>query len=121
MMMATFDKIDDKRKAHWYYHPWFLELLQLFWLDAAGAQPQNFAMYEGIIDDYNHFLDAHPRPEKPLLSGDEVMEILDLEPGEKVGEILQQLSDAQLKEEVTLKKEAIAFLESLGNVDNFLG
>lgn len=113
MMMATFSKIDDKRKAHWYFHPWFIELLQVFWLDAAGTTPQGFDMYEGIIQDYNKFLDSHPRPPRDLLSGDEIMEILGIEPGEKVGEYLEELHKAQIGGEITMKREAIAFLNDL--------
>ncbi|MFH1670332.1 MAG: CCA tRNA nucleotidyltransferase [Patescibacteria group bacterium] len=113
MMMATFSAIDDKRKAHWYFHPWFLELLQVFWLDAAGTKPQNFTMYDGIIEDYNKFLDAHPRPPSQLLTGDEVMDILGIEPGETVGEYLKKLHQAKLEGSITLKKEAVEFLERL--------
>lgn len=111
MMMGTFERIDDKRKAHWYYHPWFIELLQLFWLDIAGTGKEDFELYETIINDYNHFLDRNPCPAKPFLTGDEVMEILGIRPGSKVGEILQSLHDAQVNKEVTTKKEALQFLK----------
>lgn len=110
MMMGTFSEIDDTRKAHWYYHPWFIELLQVFWLDIAGTTPSNFDLYESIISDYNHFLDAHPRPEKPLLSGDEVMQALGIQPGEQVGELLEKLHDAQVSGAVSSKKEALEFI-----------
>ena len=43
MMMGSFVEtqsgskpMSDERKAHWYFHPWFLELMALFWLDIAG-------------------------------------------------------------------------------------
>lgn len=113
MMMLTFFEIDDKRKAYWYYNPWFLELLQLFWLDVAGTGNSNFDLYDRIIDDYNKFLDAHPRPKKPLLTGEEVMEILKIEPGERVGEALGMLHEKQLSKEVTTKEEAKSFLGKL--------
>lgn len=113
MMMFTFKEVDDKRKVHWYFHPWFIELLQLFWLDAAGAVPQVFDLYEWIIKDYNAFLDSHPRPKKPLLSGDEIMEILGIEPGEKVGEYLERLNKAEISGEIKLKKEAIELLKNI--------
>ncbi|MBM3231406.1 CCA tRNA nucleotidyltransferase [Candidatus Peregrinibacteria bacterium] len=111
MMMGTFREIDEERKAHWYHHPWFIELLQLFWLDIAGTGRQDFALYEEIIADYNRFLDAHPRPAKPLLTGNEVMEILGIQPGEAVGRVLKALHDAQTRKEVTTKKEARDFLK----------
>jgi len=113
MMMGTFEDIDDERKAHWYYHPWFIELLQLFWLDIAGTGMQRYDLYDAIIDDYNHFLDRNPRPARPLLTGDEVMEILGIQPGARVGEILQALHDAQIKKQVTMKKEAVEFLKKI--------
>jgi len=116
MMMATFGEIDDKRKTHWYFHPWFTELLQLFWLDATGSVPQSFELYDGIIEDYNLFLDKHPRPKKPLLSGDEIMKILSIEPGERVGEYLGKLHEAQIDGKITMKKEAIDFLKELKKV-----
>ena len=113
MMMGTFFEIDDERKAYWYYHPWFTELLQLFWLDIQGTEPSDPQMYEQIISDYNSFLDRSPRPKKPLLSGDEVMEALGIAPGEKVGKILRALEQAQIKQEVTTKKEALEFLQKV--------
>ena len=113
MMMATFTDLSVERKSHWYYHPWFIELLQLFWLDAAGCAVQNFELYESIVQDYNHFLDEHPLPPKPLLDGHEVMEILELQPGEKVGEIMKKLYDAQISGEITSKNEAKKYLSTL--------
>lgn len=110
MMMSTFFEIDDERKAHWYYHPWFIELLQIFWLDIAGTDPPNFSFYDAIINDYNHYLDAHPRPARPLLDGNAVMEMLRLPPGEEVGRVLKLLHEAQLRGEVKSKKEAMAFI-----------
>ncbi|MDD3896740.1 MAG: CCA tRNA nucleotidyltransferase [Candidatus Peribacteraceae bacterium] len=112
MMMSTFMEVDNERKAHWYYHPWFTELLQLFWLDIAGTNPSDFTLYEKIIADYNEFLDSHPLPPKPLLDGSDVMELLGMPPGERVGEILQLLYDAQVRKEVTTKSEAREFLRT---------
>lgn len=109
-MSMTFLEMPDERKSHWYFHPWFSELLQLFWLDIAGTTPANFDLYDGIIRDYHAFLDAHPRPKKPLISGNEVMEILGIGPGEEVGKILRQLHEAHLKGAVTTKNEAKDFL-----------
>ncbi len=112
MMMGTFGEINDTRKAHWYYHPWFIELLQVFWLDIAGTDPSEFALYERIVEDYNAFLDAHPRPEKSLLTGDEVMEVLGIRPGEIVGKALRALTEAQNRNEITGKKEALDFIRN---------
>ena len=113
MMMGSFAEMSPERKAHWYYHPWFLELLQVMWLDIAGTDPADFSLYEEIIADYNQFLDEHPRPPKALLSGDAIMEILGIEPGEEVGKAAKALADAQVRKEVTTKREAREFLGKL--------
>jgi len=113
MMMGTFEKLDDSRKAHWYYHPWFIELLQVFWLDIAGTLPSNFDFYETIIADYNLFLDKNPRPKRPLLSGDDVMETLGIPPSEEVGRMLKAIEKAQAEKIITTKKEAYSFLKTL--------
>lgn len=110
MMMGTFFAIDEARKAHWYHHPWFAELLQLFWLDIAGTEPSDFQMYDKIVDDYNAFLDSHPRPAKPLLTGEEIMGLLGIGPGEEVGRILKALHDEQTAKRITKKAEAREFL-----------
>ncbi len=112
-MSMTFLDMPAERKAHWYFHPWFPELLQLFYLDIAGTEPPDFTLYDNIVRDYEHFLDAHPRPEKPLLTGNDVMELLGVAPGARVGEILQQLHDAQVRGEITTKKEAREFVGKL--------
>ncbi len=111
MMMGSFEKMDDKRKAHWYYHPWFVDLLQLFWLDVAGTNPGTYDFYESIVTDYNHFLDSHPLPPKPLLKGEEVMQILGIQPGARVGEVLKELYEKQLAKEITKKSEAEDFVK----------
>lgn len=111
MMMASFEKLSDERKAHWYFHPWFKELLQLFWLDAAGTNPGDYTLYDWIINDYDQFLNSHPRPEKPLLSGEDIMNELGIGAGEEVGRILKLLHDAQVRKKITTKREARAFLQ----------
>jgi len=113
MMMGSFQDLSETRKAHWYFHPWFQELLQLFWLDIAGTTPSNFDWYDKIIKDYNLFLNSHPKPQKPLLNGEEIMKILSLEPGAKVGEILEALHEAQIRKKVTSKAEAKDFLKNM--------
>ncbi|MDD5025788.1 MAG: CCA tRNA nucleotidyltransferase [Candidatus Peribacteraceae bacterium] len=113
MMMTNFFSMPDERKAHWYFHPWFHELLQLFWLDIAGTEPSDYTLYGRIVQDYHTFLDRNPRPPKQLISGDEVMELLGIDPGERVGEVLKALHDAQVRGEVTRKAEAREFVKRM--------
>lgn len=111
MMMGSLQSMSKERKAHWYYHPWFRELLQVMWLDIAGTIPADFTLYEEIIDDYNRFLDEYPRPPRALLSGNEIMEILGIGPGEAVGGAVAKLHAAQVRGEVKTKAEARQYLQ----------
>ncbi|MDD4319800.1 MAG: CCA tRNA nucleotidyltransferase [Candidatus Peribacteraceae bacterium] len=113
MMMSTFLEIGEERKAHWYFHPWFLELLRVFELDIAGTEPSDYDFYNRILKDYHAFLDRHPRPAKALLTGDDVMDIMGIRPGAQVGEILLALHDAQVRGEITSKKEALSFIRGI--------
>lgn len=113
MMMRAFFEMPPERKAHWYYHPLFTDLLRLFEIDIAGTEPSVYTLYNNILADYNAYLDAHPRPAKPLLSGGDVMEILGIPPGERVGELTAKLLAEQQAGRITTKKEARAFLEKL--------
>ncbi len=117
MMMGSFEEMNDERKAHWYFHQWFPELLQLFWLDVAGTTPSNFSLYDAIIHDYNAYLDKHPRPVTPLLDGKEIMELTGLKPGARIGELLDELHDAQVRGDVSSKKEAAEFVQKLEHVE----
>ncbi len=114
MMMTSFSGMPDERKSHWYFHEWFPELLQLFWLDVAGTTPSEFDLYDSIVKDRDGFLNSHPRPPKPLLKGEDVMKIVGIAPGKRIGTILEALHAAQVTKKVTTKKEAEAFVKNLG-------
>lgn len=53
---------------------------------------------------------AEPLPRRPLLTGEEVMALLDLRPGPEVGQALSALLEAQAEGEVQTPEEARAFL-----------
>ena len=49
----------------------------------------------------------------PLLSGNEVMELLGLEPGPRVGSVMRWLTRLQVEEKLTRQEQAITLLKSL--------
>lgn len=110
MMMGSFFEMKEERKGHWYYHPWFPELLRLFYVDIAGTTPAAFDLYERIVADENAFLDKHPRPLSLLLSGEQIMELRNTIPGHSIGHILADLKTAQEQGDVQSKEEARAFV-----------
>ncbi|MBO7672296.1 HD domain-containing protein [bacterium] len=52
------------------------------------------------------------KPLEKLLSGDEIMKILNIKPSSQLGEIVSALHEAQISGDVTNKEEAVAFIKS---------
>lgn len=55
-------------------------------------------------------LEDRPAPPPPLLTGGDVMALLDLAPGPRVGEVLRALNEAVALDEIRNKEEARAFV-----------
>lgn len=54
--------------------------------------------------------DLKPLPK--LISGEEIMEALNIAPSKELGEIIKAIKDSQLAGEITTKEEALAFVKS---------
>lgn len=55
------------------------------------------------------------KPLPKLLSGEEIMEILNIKPSKELGEIIKSLKEAQLSSEITTKDDAINFIRKMNN------
>lgn len=53
------------------------------------------------------------KPLPKLLSGEEIMEILNLQPSKELGNIIAELKEAQISGDINTKKEALIFIKSL--------
>lgn len=53
------------------------------------------------------------KPLPKLLSGNEIMELLNMQPSKELGNIVKSLKELQLSGEITTKEEAIAFVSGL--------
>ncbi len=75
------------------------------------------AAFEGLeekLGKLREFYEKKFKPhKKPLLSGREVMEILNLKPSPEVGRVLKLLVKKQLEGKLTSKEEAVKFLKTL--------
>ncbi|MBD3328499.1 HD domain-containing protein, partial [Candidatus Peregrinibacteria bacterium] len=111
MMMVPLTEMPDSRKRHWFLHPYFLNLMQLFKADAAGTVPTNLSLYEKIYDLYHKHTKEMPKEPEPLLSGHNVMVITGIKPGPEVGEIMEQMREKQLGKELKNKEDAINWLK----------
>ncbi len=71
---------------------------------------KNFCIYL-----QNYYLNRYIKEviDKPLLTGKEIMEILNLKPSPEVGKIKDMLLKAQLEEKIRTKQQAINFIKSL--------
>ncbi|HMP54336.1 MAG TPA: hypothetical protein PKD05_22515, partial [Candidatus Melainabacteria bacterium] len=82
------------------------------------------AMRENLAENFRRLLDGYPpfrerENRMPrLLSGLEVMELLGLEPGPAIGQILEALEEAQSLQEVTDVPEAQAFVRAFWHRKN---
>jgi tRNA nucleotidyltransferase/poly(A) polymerase len=113
MMMVPLTTMAEGRKLHWFLHPWFLNLMQVFKADAEGTTPSDLGLYEEIYALYRASTEKMPTAPKPVIEGEEVMKILKIKPGKKVGGILADIREKQLAGEIRNKSEALAYLKKI--------
>lgn len=113
MMMVPLVEMPEGRKQHWFLHPYFPNLLGVFEADARGTLPADLNLYEKILKLYKEAKKKIPKEPKPLLTGNEIMEILHIKPGKYVGSILKELREKQLAAEMKTKKQAIEWVKSV--------
>lgn len=94
------------------------ELLQLVFCDAIATVPkdgepemQNVFDMQARIKRMEGAVRGRKGLPKPILNGDEIMQILKIPPGPGVGEIKQAVREEQLSVRVTNKEEAIVFIK----------
>jgi tRNA nucleotidyltransferase/poly(A) polymerase len=111
MIMVPLVEMAEGRKRHWFLHPWFLNLMQVFKADAEGTTPTDLALYEKIFSLYRASLKKMPVLPAPLLHGEDVMKVLGIKPGKKVGEIMAEIKEKQLEGKIKTKKQALAWIK----------
>ncbi|MDD5731904.1 MAG: CCA tRNA nucleotidyltransferase [Patescibacteria group bacterium] len=121
MLFSSLFKMREAKRIRFLTHPWFPDLLKVFWVDANSSvrsfkgkplPPELFAYNKGKT-----FLEKEkkkPRLPKPFLRGENIMKIMGITSGSKlVGEILRKIYDAQLEKKVKTKKEAMDLAKKL--------
>ncbi|MCC7196718.1 CCA tRNA nucleotidyltransferase [Candidatus Peregrinibacteria bacterium] len=115
MMLVELLKMPEGKKRKWFLHPWFLNLMQVCEADAAGTVPGDDSLVQKVLKEYRRCMKEMPRPPKPLLSGEDVMKMLQIKPGKKVGDILNEMHELQLEMKLKTKLQATDWLK-----ENFL-
>lgn len=72
---------------------------------------KNISGLQALLDFYLYVKD-NLKPLPKLLSGEEIMEILNLKPSKELGDIIKELKEAQLSGDINTKKEALSFVKS---------
>lgn len=114
MMMQPLLDLPEGKVRKWFLKENFLNLMQVFEADAKGIIPTDMSMYEEILARYREVLKEMPEGKpKPFITGDDVMKICGLKPGEKVGEIIEDVYEKQLANELSSRAETIKYLKNL--------
>jgi len=113
MVMVPLTTMNVGRRRTWFLKPGFKELLEVFKSDIKGTDPQDYKLYDEIVELYKKDLKEMPKEPKPLLTGEEIMKILNIKPGKKIGEIKDQLKEMQLSKELKSKRQAKKWLQTL--------
>ncbi|MFC1655853.1 CCA tRNA nucleotidyltransferase [Patescibacteria group bacterium] len=113
MMVVPLIEMTDGQARKWFLKENFLNLMQVFEADSKGIIPTDLSAYDQIMERYRKLMKEMPHKPKPLLDGKEIMKILDLQSGEEVGKIVDELEGKQLSGEFKTKKDALTWIKSL--------
>jgi len=115
MTLREIPKMREAKRNRLFLEENFEDLLAVFKADLMGRLPLNLKFYDEVEGLYNKFKKELPNDLEPLLSGEDVMKVLELKPSKKVGEILRLVEDKQLSLEIDNKKDALKFLKKMKN------
>lgn len=110
-MMKDLLEMPLGKQRQWFLDPRFPTLMRLFYADAMGTTPPNLHLFNQVQATYEDCLRRFPELPKPLLSGEEVMQALQLKASPRVGEILQEILEKQLAHELSTREEALEWLQ----------
>ena len=111
MMFIPLTEMNIGRRRHWFLRENFLDLMEVFYADAMGAEPQDLALYNKVMDLYRHDLKTMATKPEPLLNGKEIMKYLNIKPGKLIGEISKKLLEQQLAKKIKTHKQALEWLK----------
>ncbi|MCD6109547.1 CCA tRNA nucleotidyltransferase [bacterium] len=117
MIMVPLVEMPDGKARKWFLKENFLNLMQVFEADAKGIIPTDMSLYDKILARYRAVVKDMPVKPKPLITGRDVMKILQIPPSEKVGKILDEIYEKQLAKEIKTRAQALSFLKTKSFAD----
>lgn len=112
MMVYNVLKMEIGRRRHWFLEPWWLDLMEVNRCDCEGTIPCDLKTYEKVLAQYRKDIEEMPKEPKRLLTGEEIMKILNLPAGVRIGEILEELRLLQLEGKIKTKAQAKKWVSS---------
>jgi len=100
-----------KTQIKWFRKVWYLDLLELNKYDILGTDPSDLSIYLEILKLYHNTVKDLPTEYPKLISGREVMQILNIEPGPGVAEVLEEIHDLQLEGKINSQQEAVDYVK----------
>lgn len=121
-LFDQFHAMKESRKLHYFDSPYFPDLLKLHRADILASVPTDMKKRkqgeEMLYEIKAEYLTTKKEKRLPshlpeLLSGAEIMKVLNIPAGPKVGEIKARLREEQLEKTIKTKKEAQEWIKSI--------
>ncbi len=113
MMVVPLFEMPEKRRNHWFLEPHFEDLLELYRCDAMGITPVDLSQYHDLLRAYKSEIARLKLIPKNLVTGNDVMQILGIGNGKRVGEILTEIRTLQIEGDLTTREEALEYIIKL--------
>ncbi len=113
MMVVPLFEMPEKRRTHWFMEPYFEDLLELYRCDAMGITPVDLSQYHDLLRAYKSEIARLKLIPKNLVTGNDVMQILGIGNGKRVGEILTEIRTLQIEGDLTTREEALEYIIKL--------
>lgn len=112
--MSLFNVLDFNKRTRikWYRKEWFLDLLEVHKYDVLGSRPSDLTGYNHISKLYDEETSHLPKELPKLLSGYDIMNILDIPAGPKLKKIIDHLKEEQYLGHIKTKEEALHYIKS---------
>lgn len=111
MMVVPLLEMPKDRLHHWFLQPGFEELLEVYRCDSMGIKPLDLSAYHEIKKMYRNEIAKLKLMPKQIISGKEIMKILNIKAGQKVGEVIADIRNKQLDGTLKTSKDAKEYLK----------
>lgn len=117
MSLKRIEAMRPARREAYVLDPRFPWLLELHRADASGTDPKDLSLYAHDMELLERMRLQHERSQLStpplLLDGHDLQTIFGMKPGKRIGELLEEIRDAQLSGQIKTKEEAVALARSL--------